>query len=59
MHEVAQKIVSTLLFCFQHLKLSTKDIIAVLKDTLNTTSGPLRIPDPRATGSHPTPWRDI
>jgi hypothetical protein len=38
-HEVAQKLVSTLLFNFQDLKLSTKDIIAVLKDTLNTTLG--------------------
>jgi hypothetical protein len=28
------------------LKLSTKDIIAVLKDTLNTTLGPLPILDP-------------
>jgi hypothetical protein len=37
MHEVVQKLVSTLLFSFQDLKLSTKDIIAVLKDTLNTT----------------------
>jgi hypothetical protein len=38
------------LFSFQDLKLSTKDIIAILKDTLNTTSGPLPIPDPHATG---------
>jgi hypothetical protein len=50
MHEVAEKLVSTPLFSFQDLKLSTKDIIAVLKDTLNTTSGPLPIPDPHATG---------
>ncbi len=28
------------------MKLSTKDIIAVLKDTLNTTLGPLPILDP-------------
>ncbi len=28
----------------------TRDIIVVLKDTLNTTSGPLPIPDPHATG---------
>jgi hypothetical protein len=48
--EVAQKLVSTPLFCFQDLKLSTRDIIVVLKDTLNTTSGPLLIPDPHATG---------
>jgi hypothetical protein len=48
--EVAQKLVSTLLFSFQDLKLSTKDIIAVLKDTLNTTSGPVLIPDPHVTG---------
>jgi hypothetical protein len=31
------------------LKLNTRDIIVVLKDTLNTTSGPLLIPDPHAT----------
>jgi hypothetical protein len=41
---------STLLFSFQDLKLSTRDIIVVLKDTLNTTSGPLPIPDPHVTG---------
>jgi hypothetical protein len=40
--------VSTPLFSFQDLKLSTKDIIAALEDTLNTTSGPLPIPDPHA-----------
>jgi hypothetical protein len=50
MREVAQKRMSTPLFNFQYLKLSTKDIITVLKDTLNTTSGPLPIPDPHATG---------
>jgi hypothetical protein len=50
MHEVVQKLVSTPLFNFQDLKLNTKDIITVLKDTLNTTSGPLPIPDPHATG---------
>jgi hypothetical protein len=50
MHEVAQKLVSTLLFSFQDLRLSTKDIIAVLKDTLNTTLGPLPIPDPHSIG---------
>jgi len=49
MHEMAQKLVSTPLFNFQDLKLSTRDIIAVLKDTLNTTSGPLPIPNPHAT----------
>ncbi len=48
MHEVAQKLVSTPLFSFQDLKLRTKDIIVVLEDTLNTTSGPLPIPDPHA-----------
>jgi hypothetical protein len=37
MCEVAQKFVSTPLFSFQDLKLSTRDIIALLKDTLNTT----------------------
>jgi hypothetical protein len=49
MCEMAQKLMSTPLFSFQDLKLSTMDIIAVLKDTLNTTSGPLPIPDPHAT----------
>ncbi len=49
MHEVAQKLVSTQLFSFQDLKLSTKDIIAILEDILNITSGPLPIPDPHAT----------
>jgi hypothetical protein len=49
MREVAQKLVSTLLFSFQDLKLSTRDIIAILKDTLNITSGPLPILDPHAT----------
>jgi len=34
MHEMVQKLVSTLLFSFQDLKLNTKDIIVVLKDTL-------------------------
>jgi len=48
MREVTQKLVSTPLFSFQDLKLSTKDMIAILKDTLNTTSGPLLIPDPYA-----------
>jgi hypothetical protein len=50
MREMAQKLVSTPLFCFQDLKLSTKDIIAVLKDTLNTTSCFLLIPDPHVIG---------
>jgi len=49
MHEVTQKLVSTPLFSFQDLKLSTKDIITILEDTLNITSGPLPIPDPHAT----------
>jgi hypothetical protein len=40
MREVAQKFMNTLLFNFQDLKLNTKDIIAVLKDTLNITSSP-------------------
>jgi hypothetical protein len=48
MHEVAQKLVSTPLFSFQDLKLSTKDIITILEDTLNTTLGPLPIFDPHA-----------
>jgi hypothetical protein len=41
---------STPLLNFQDLKLSTRDIIAVLNDTLNITSGPLPIPDPHAIG---------
>jgi hypothetical protein len=47
--EMAQKLVSTPLFNFQDLKLSTKDIIELLKDTMNTTSSPLLIPNPHAT----------
>ncbi len=39
---------TTLLFNFQDLKLSTRDIIIVLKDTLNITSGSLPISDPHA-----------
>jgi hypothetical protein len=50
MHEMAQKLMNTPLFSFQNLKLSTKDIIGILKDTLNTTSGPLPIPDPHVIG---------
>ncbi len=50
MHEVAQKLVSTSLFSFQDLQLNTRDIIILLKNTLNTTSGPLPISDPHATG---------
>jgi len=50
MREVAQKLVNTLMFNFQDLKLRTRDIIAVLKDTLNITSGSLPIPDPHAIG---------
>jgi hypothetical protein len=50
MREVTQKLVSTPLFCFEDLKLNTRDIIAILKDTLNITSSPLPIPDPHATG---------
>ncbi len=49
MREMVQKLVSTLLFNFHDLKLSTRDIIVVLKDTLNITSGPLPIPYPHAT----------
>jgi len=48
--EVVQKLVSTPLFCFQDLQLSTKDIIIVLNDTLNITSSPLPIPDPHVIG---------
>ncbi len=50
MCEMALKLENTSLFSFQILRLSTKDIIVVLKDTLNTTLGLLPIPDPQATG---------
>jgi hypothetical protein len=50
MREVTQKLMNTSLLIFQDLKLSTRDIIVVLKDTLNITSNPLLIPDPHATG---------
>jgi len=50
MCEVAQKLLNTPLFSFRDLKLSTKDIITVLKDTLNITSGSLPIPDPHVIG---------
>jgi len=49
MHEVAQKLMSTPLSSFQDLKLSTRDIIVVLKDTLNITLSSLPIPVPHAT----------
>jgi hypothetical protein len=49
MCEVAENLVNTPLFSFQDLKLSTRNIIIVLKDTLNTTSNPLPIPNPHAT----------
>jgi hypothetical protein len=49
MHEVAQNLISTPLFSFQDLKLNTKDIIVVLEDTLNITSGSLPIPVPHVT----------
>jgi hypothetical protein len=50
MYEVVQKLVSTPLFCFQDLKLNTKDIITVLKDTSNIISNLSSILDPHATG---------
>ncbi len=50
MRGMAQKLVNTLLFSFQDLKLSTRDIIVILKDTLNTTLSLLPIPDPHAIG---------
>ncbi len=50
MREVTQKLVNTPLFSFQKLKLATRDIIVILKDTLNNTSSPLPIPDPHVTG---------
>jgi hypothetical protein len=49
MREVVQKLVSTPLFSFQDLKLSTRDIIAILEDTLNITSSP-PILNPHAIG---------
>jgi hypothetical protein len=49
MREVVQGHVSTTLFSFQDLKLNTRDIFVILKDTLNTTSSSLLIPDPHAT----------
>jgi hypothetical protein len=49
MHEMAQKLMNTPLFSLQDLKLNTSDIIAVLKDTLNTTSSPISILNPHAT----------
>jgi hypothetical protein len=49
MREVAQKLMSTPLFCFQDLKLNTMDIIVILKDTLNITLGFLPIPEPHVT----------
>ncbi len=49
MCEMAQKLVSTPLFYFQDLKLSTKDIITVLEHTLNITLSFLPIPNPHAT----------
>jgi len=50
MREAALKLMRTPLFSFQDLKLSTREIIAVLEDTLNITLGPLLIPHPHATG---------
>jgi hypothetical protein len=50
MSEVAQKLVNTPLYTFQDLKLSTMDIIVVLKDTPNTTLGLLPIPNPHVIG---------
>jgi hypothetical protein len=49
MHDVVQKLVNTSLFSFQDFKLSTRDIIIVLKDILNTALGLLLTPDPHAT----------
>jgi hypothetical protein len=50
MHEMAQKLMNTPLFNFQDLKLSSRDIIIVLQDTLNTTSNLLPILDPHVSG---------
>jgi hypothetical protein len=40
MHEMVQNVMTIMLFSFQDLKLSSKDIIEVLKDTLDITLGP-------------------
>jgi hypothetical protein len=56
MREMAQKLVSTPLFSFQDLKLSARDIIAILMDTLNTTSSLLPILDPHARGIPSNTW---
>jgi hypothetical protein len=58
MCEVAQKLVSTMLFSFQDLKLSNGDIIVVLNDTLNTTSCLLPILDPHGVPSIGSPVAD-
>jgi hypothetical protein len=50
MCEISQKLVNTPLFSFQDLKLSIRDIIAILKDTLNITSGLLPIHDTHVIG---------
>ncbi len=50
MHEMAQKLMNTPLSSFQDLNLSTRDIIVVLKDTLNIKLDPLPILNPHATG---------
>jgi hypothetical protein len=47
---------NAMLFSFQDLKLSTKDIIAVLKDTNQVLYWSLIH---MLQGSHSTPWRDI
>jgi hypothetical protein len=50
MCEMVQKLVGTPLFSFQDLKLNIRDIIVLLKDSLNTTLGPLPIPNPHVIG---------
>ncbi len=52
MCEVAQKLVNTPLFSFQDLRLSTRDIIVILKDTLDITLGPVAIPGYRGPIQH-------
>jgi hypothetical protein len=49
MREMVQKLVNTPLFSFKDLKLSTRDINVILKDTLNTTLSLLPILNPHAT----------
>jgi hypothetical protein len=59
MCEVVQKFMNTMLFSFQDLKLSTMNIIAVLKDTLKLYQVFYQSLIRMLQGSHLTPWKDI